>query len=169
MKKLNSKKGFTLVELIVVIAIIIILAALAVPRVTKYVNDAREARRAQDFATMYTAVTAGYTDWKTIEGNELADGKTEIETVITTGEGDDATEEPAEADTLDGMIAEVIPADTVINGATDKENEYKVTFTADGNGSLASVEIVSNGYHTIDGGEVDPGLPTAPPAPPASK
>lgn len=39
--KKNKKKGFTLVELIVVIAIIAIIAAVAVPTTIKYVNEAK--------------------------------------------------------------------------------------------------------------------------------
>lgn len=45
MKKMrNNKKGFTLIEMIVVIVIIAILVALAVPAVMGYVNDARVAK-----------------------------------------------------------------------------------------------------------------------------
>ncbi len=53
MNKLMNKKGFTLVELIVVIAIIAILAAILIPVVTNYVSDARQAAvdaNAQTFA-----------------------------------------------------------------------------------------------------------------------
>jgi len=42
MKKRN-KKGFTLIELIVVIAILVILAAILVPTILGFINDANEA------------------------------------------------------------------------------------------------------------------------------
>lgn len=41
-KKLKDKKGFTLVELIVVLVILAILAALLVPSLTGYINKAKE-------------------------------------------------------------------------------------------------------------------------------
>ena len=42
-KKLKDKKGFTLVELIVVLVILAILAALLVPALTGYIDKARKA------------------------------------------------------------------------------------------------------------------------------
>lgn len=41
-KKLKEKKGFTLVELIVVLVILAILAALLIPALTGYIDKARE-------------------------------------------------------------------------------------------------------------------------------
>ncbi len=60
---MKKRKGFTLVELIVVIAIIAILAAIAVPRVSNFVDDAKEARLKSDFATMYSSSVALNTHW----------------------------------------------------------------------------------------------------------
>ncbi len=42
MKKLKEKKGFTLVELIVVLVILAILAALLIPALTGYIDKAKE-------------------------------------------------------------------------------------------------------------------------------
>jgi type IV pilus assembly protein PilA len=54
MKKLN-KKGFTLIELIVVIAIIAILAAILIPALLNYLDAAEYARNQSNARSIYTA------------------------------------------------------------------------------------------------------------------
>ncbi|MGF6991008.1 type IV pilus assembly protein PilA [Lachnospiraceae bacterium PF1-21] len=64
--RLKNKKGFTLVELIVVIVIIAILAALIVPSVMKYIDKARDQQLKADARSLYiaaqTAATQAYGD-----------------------------------------------------------------------------------------------------------
>lgn len=58
MKKTNKKKGFTLVELIVVIAILIILTAILVPVVSGYIQQAQDATAMANARTVYSAACA---------------------------------------------------------------------------------------------------------------
>lgn len=57
MKRL-SKKGFTLIEMIVVIVIVAILAAIAVPAIMKYVDDARDTKYITAAREVYSDVQA---------------------------------------------------------------------------------------------------------------
>lgn len=84
MKKLgkSSKKGFTLVELIVVLVILAVLAAMLVPALIGYIDRARAEKEYQTAATVYGAAQAVITekyakdDWAddTEKGGTLATG-----------------------------------------------------------------------------------------------
>ncbi len=56
LKKKNNKKGFTLIELIVVIAILGILAAIAIPRLGNFRGDAEEKSVVATARTISSAV-----------------------------------------------------------------------------------------------------------------
>ena len=64
MKKLgkSSKKGFTLVELIVVIVILAVLAAMLVPALIGYVDRAKKEKDYQTASTVYAAAQAAVTE-----------------------------------------------------------------------------------------------------------
>lgn len=59
----KNKKGFTLVELIVVLVIIAILAAVLVPTVSGYIKRANKTADQSAAKTAYTAYSAALTDW----------------------------------------------------------------------------------------------------------
>ena len=101
MKKMLNKKGFTLIELIVVIAVIGILVLLAAPRFLGYTRDAHVAAMKADAKILSNAALVYHID---NEVNEVAeawpvaykDGAVDMTdavefTVTTKGEGDEAT------------------------------------------------------------------------------
>ena len=89
MKKLgkSSKKGFTLVELIVVIVILAVLAAMLVPALIGYVERARKEKDYQTASTVYAAAQAAITE-KYAKG-ELDKEEGTLEGPAEAGEGED--------------------------------------------------------------------------------
>ncbi|MCR5329164.1 MAG: type II secretion system GspH family protein [Saccharofermentans sp.] len=58
----STKRGFTLVELIVVIVILAVLAAMLVPALIGYIDRARKEKDYQTASTVYTAAQAAITE-----------------------------------------------------------------------------------------------------------
>ena len=72
MIKRFNKKGFTLVEIIVVLVILAILAAIAVPAVLGYVDESKKTRYIEEAHSIYTVIQTEEARYKAL-GNELND------------------------------------------------------------------------------------------------
>ncbi len=57
----NNKKGFTLIELIVVVAILVALMLMLVPKLTGFTNDATKTANQANARAIYTAIKASET------------------------------------------------------------------------------------------------------------
>ena len=57
----NNKKGFTLIELIVVVAILVALMLMLVPKLTGFTEDAKRTANEANARAIYTAIKASET------------------------------------------------------------------------------------------------------------
>ncbi len=65
MKKILTKKGFTLIELIVVIAILAILAAILIPSLTNYIKQANISKEQANARTNFSEVSLAFATGQT--------------------------------------------------------------------------------------------------------
>ena len=85
MKKQNKRKGFTLVELLVVIAILAILATVSVVGYTAFIAKANQSNANTEMTQIKSAVNAAVLDGSEIVTVKVAEGEsaTDVEYVVT--------------------------------------------------------------------------------------
>ena len=123
---MKQRKGFTLIELMIVIAIIIILAAIAIPNYLRMTDRARRARVAGDFASLATSLEAYSVDW----GKYPTDGTPTTPAAIAGdnfGKGVDGT--------TTGMVSKIAIELTGTKGTTFPNTDLTYT-NAKGNTTL---------------------------------
>ena len=67
-----KRKGFTLIELMIVVAIIGILAAIAIPNFLRFQARAKQSEAKQNLGAIFTAYTAYFSDNNTFPGAQSA-------------------------------------------------------------------------------------------------
>ena len=152
MKKLgkSSKKGFTLVELIVVLVILAVLAAMLVPALVGYIDKAKAEKEYQTASTVYAAAQAVITE--AYGKNDITSGSG-----LITKDGFKAASTDTSA-TLPDYGAEVLTLAGVDSGVvTDFTFNYgKKTTTTGGTSTTTGADYVINGGSvTIDGSKYD--------------
>ena len=139
-KKLKDKKGFTLVELIVVLVILAILAALLVPALTKYYID--KANNEKIIATTRQVVVAAQTEASEAYGKNSAGKLAGDDVTVKTGQDD--TNSPVHiADIV--KLAEVgsVGSNSAFTG-TNGVTSVSVTMAA-ADGKVTSVIVEQSG------------------------
>ena len=135
-KKLKDKKGFTLVELIVVLVILAILAALLVPSLTGYIDKAKEEQLTSQTRMVLMAANAELA---------IADGNsTKIDAAQTYADG------------TDNLIAQIVanaelPADKYGYTITKAKDTYKVKEIVLTDGTNYRKYTASDGKYTMKG------------------
>lgn len=125
LKKSNNKKGFTLIEVIVVLVILGILAAIAVPAVTGYIDDAKKSKYIAEARSIYLVVQTEEARCEALgdfentytEVAKVAQEKTKLNDVKITALSDDGSD----------------ATDQKLSTQLYKAKNIKVTWTSDDN------------------------------------
>lgn len=136
--KLHSRKGFTLVELIVVIVIMLILGAALVPQVMKYVGEASKSTCQQEAATALTEAQARF-------GEAVADsirtGSTIAYPTFTLGNG-------VKIDKKTPSTSSVVSGDVASGTSGMRCGKYQ-TGTVDGVETITSFGYFNGQYYVV--------------------
>ncbi len=157
MRRNKGRKGFTLIELMIVIAIIIILAAIAIPNYLRMTERAKKAALESDLKSLATALETFHTDW----GQYPATGWDNMKAELTGTAGAGGINVSGAPNLLgeEGPIEYITEAAiTAIETKTasqtytlDTVKGYTVTVTADIGGTPTTFTCTAGGTISISG------------------
>jgi len=130
----GGKKGFTLIEVIVVLVIIAILAAIAIPSLTGYIDKAKEKAITSEARTALTAVQEMVSDEY---GQGVADPLNGASSTFFKGDGTLETAGVTEVQKLTGMsnvtatsITGLNTTGTAVSTMTYKNSAYQAVYAS---------------------------------------
>ena len=133
MRKLN-KKGFTLVEIVIVIVIIAILAAMLVPALTQWIKKSKMKTFLSSADTIRTSVSA-----ICAEREAVVSGSGKIEASDATQLTADVGQDVGVGDAVSGTNKYVVNANATPDSMTIKDAKYSVTWANGAWGDVAEV------------------------------
>ena len=126
-KKLKDKKGFTLVELIVVLVILAILAALLVPALTGYIDKANNEKI---IATTRQVVVAAQTEASEAYGKNSAGKLAGDDVTVKTGQDDGSNSAFTGTNGVTSVSVTMAAADGKVTSVIVEQSGKKCTYTA---------------------------------------
>lgn len=136
----KNKKGFTLIEIIVVVVVLAVLMAVAVPSVLKYIHEA-------DDAKVYTVVRTYMNDIEIAKAKAMIDDQDETSLTWADFEKDIAgylAQEKFYIYNGFGSVEQILPPGTNIWGESGKVEGYtilRVAFAAESDGNVVSYTL----------------------------